>query len=102
AANTVFAAVGADQDFAVDGGGSHCFAVAFLRISDLRLPQEASGLGVEGDQLGIQRREINFVVIDGDAAIVRPAAIGRDRTHLVFVMPVLFAGLGVDCINMIE
>ena len=54
------------------------------------------------DKLGIERAHIDLVFIDGDAAIVRAAAIGRDGSHLVLVVPVLLAGLGVDGINVIK
>jgi hypothetical protein len=37
----------------------------------------------------------------GDTAVVRAAAVGRDRTHLVLVMPELFARDGVDGIHVV-
>ena len=102
AADAVLAAVGADQDLAVDGGRRHRLAVAELGIGDLGLPQQAAGLGVERDQLGIERRHVDLVAVDGDAAVVGAAAIGRDRAHLVLVVPVLLAGLGVERVDVIE
>src|SRR6476620_6452789 len=76
AADTVFAAVGADQDLAVDGGRRHGLAVAEGRIGNLGLPHDAAGLGTHRVQIGIERGEIDLVVINGDAAVVRSAAIG--------------------------
>ena len=102
AADTVFAAVGADQDLAVDGGRRHGLAVAERRIGNLGLPHDASGLGIKRDQLGIERGEIDLVVVDGDAAIIRAAAIGRDRAHGVLVVPVFLAGLGVERVDVVE
>src|SRR5262249_4816385 len=95
AADTIFTAVGADQDLAVDGGRRHRLAIAERRIGDLGLPYDAAGLGIERDQLCIKGGEIDFVIVHGDAAVVRSAAIGGDRTHGVLVMPIFFAGFGV-------
>ena len=102
AADAVFAAVSADEDLAVDGGGRHRLAVAELRVGDLRLPDEAARLRVERHQLCVERRHEDLVAVDGDAAIVRTAAVGRDRPHLVLVVPVLLAGLGVERVDVIE
>src|SRR5262249_29281017 len=89
AADTIFAAVGADEDFAVDRGRSHCLAIALLRIGDLRLPYDAAGLGVQRHELRIEGRHVDLVAVYGDATIVWTAAIGRDWTHLMLVVPVL-------------
>ena len=51
AADAVLAAVGADQDLAVDGGRRHGLAVAELGIGDVGLPDQAAGLCVERDEL---------------------------------------------------
>ena len=102
AADAVFAAVGAEQDQALDGGRRHRFGIALLGIGDVLRPFDFAGLGVERDQLGVERRNIDLVAIDRDAAIVRAAAIGRDRTHLVLVFPHLLARLGVERIDVVE
>ena len=102
AADAVFAAVGADQDLALDGGRRHRLAIALLGIGDLFRPDPLAGLGVERDQLGVERGDIDLVAVDRDAAIVGAAAIGRDRPHLVLVMPHLLAGLGVERIDVVE
>ena len=102
AADAVFAAVGADQDFAVDGGRRHRLAVALLGIGELLLPDDSAGLGVERDQLGVERADIDLVVIDGDAAIVGAAAEGRDRAELGLEVPDLLAGLGVERVDVAE
>ena len=101
-ADTILATVGADQNLAVDSGRRHGFAVAKLWIGDLGFPNQTTGLGVESDELGIKRPHKDLVFIDGDAAIVGTAAIGRDGSHLVLVVPELFAGLGVEGIDVIE
>src|SRR5262249_3123859 len=75
AADAVFAAVGADQDFALHGGRRHGLAVAELGVGDIGLPELVAGLGVERDQLGVERRQIDLVLVHRDAAIVRTAAI---------------------------
>src|SRR5262249_12500739 len=96
AANAVLAAIGADQDLAVDGGRRHGLAIAERGIGEVDLPRDASGLGVERHELGVERAEIDLVAIDRDAAVVGAAAIGRDWTHSVLVVPVLLAGLGIE------
>ncbi len=82
--------------------GAMVSRIAFLRIGDFLAPFHGAGLGVEGDQLGVEGREIDVVAVGGDAAIVRAAAIGRDRPHLVRVGPELLAGPGVQREHMIE
>jgi len=52
-----------------------------------------AGLASSATSFGIERREIDLVFVHGDAAIVRAAAIGRDRADRVLVVPVLLAGL---------
>ena len=102
AADAVFAAIGADQDFSVDDGRRHGLAVAERGLGDLHRPDRLAGLGVERDQLGVERGEIDLVAIDRGAAIVGPAAIDRDRPHVVLVVPDLLAGLRVECVDVIE
>src|SRR6476646_186455 len=99
---TEFAAVGADEHFAFDDGRSHRLAIAELRIGDIGLPHLVAGLGVERDQLGVERGEIDLVVGDRDAAIVRPAAIGRDRSERLLVVPQLLAALRVERVDLAE
>ena len=102
AADTVFAAVRADEHFAVDDGWRHRFRVAFFRIADLGLPENAAGFGIECHELSVERCDEHFVVGNCDAAVVGAAAIGRDRTHLVLVVPVHFAGLRVERVDVAE
>ena len=101
-ADAVFAAVGADEHFALDDGRSHRLAVAELGIGDIGLPHLVAGLGVERDQLGVEGGEIDLVLGDRDAAIVRPAAIGRDRSERLLVVPQLLAGLRVERVDLAE
>ena len=101
-ADAVLAAVGADEDFAVDGGRRHRLAVALLGIADLLRPDLAAGLGVERDQLGVEGANVDLVLIDGDAAVVRAAADGGYRAELGLVMPNLRSGLGVERVNVAE
>ena len=102
AADAVFAAVGADQNLVLDHGRRHRLAVAELGIGDVGHPDHFAGLGVQRDQLGIEGGEIDLVVENLDAAIVGAAAKGRDRSHLVSVVPELLAGLGVKRVDMAE
>ena len=88
--------------FAVDRRRRHGLAVAERRIGDVRGPRRLAGLGIERHQFGVERGEIDLVAIHRDAAIVGPAAIDRDRPHLVLVFPQLFAGLGVERIDVVE
>jgi hypothetical protein len=64
------------------------------------LPNDGASLGVERDQLRVEGADIDPVLIDGDAAIVRSAAEGRDRAQLGLVMPDFRAGLGVERIDV--
>ena len=102
AANAVFAAVGADQNEALDRGRRHRLGIALLGIGDLLGPLHRAGLGVQRDELRVERGEIDVVAVDRDAAIVGAAAIGRDRTHLVLVFPHLLAGLRVQRVDVVE
>ena len=102
APDPVFAAVRAEQDLSVHRGRRHGLAVSELRIRDVRLPSHGSGLGIERDELGVEGREIDHVAIGGDAAIVRAAAIGRDRAEFVLVMPELLASPRVQSVDMAE
>ena len=77
AAHAILAAIRADQDLAVHRGRRHGFAVAKRGIGDVDLPHNAAGLGVEGDQLGIERAHEERVAENGDPAIVRAAAHAR-------------------------
>ncbi len=102
AADAVFAAIGADQDLVLDHGRRHRLAIAEFGIGNVGDPDDLARLGVQRDQLGIERREIDLVVKNLDAAIVRAAAENRDRPHLVIVVPELLAGLGVKRVDMAE
>ncbi len=101
-ADAVFAAVGADQHFALHDGGRHRLAVAELGIGNVGLPDLLAGLGVERHQLGIKRGEIDLVLEHRHAAVVGPAAIGGDRPELRLVVPELLAGLGVERVDLAE
>src|SRR5262249_39062251 len=87
AAHAVFAAIGADQHFAFDHGRRHGLAVAELGIGDVGLPDLGAGLGVQRDELGVEGGEVDLVLKDRDAAIVRTAAIGGDRPALWLASP---------------
>ena len=101
-ADAVLATVGADQNLAVNGSRRHGLAVAQRGIGNVGLPRDGAGFGVERDQFGVEGGEIDLIVIDGDAAVVGAAAIGRDRTHGVLVVPIFLARLGVDRIDVVE
>ena len=100
AADAVLAAVGADQDFAIRRGRRHRLAVALLGIADLLLPDDGAGLGVERDELGVEGADIDPVLVDGDAAVVRAAAEGRDRAELRLEVPDLLTRLGVERVHV--
>ena len=102
AANPVLAAIGADQDFAVHGGRRHRLAISLLGIGDLHLPDDVAGFRVESVELRIERRDIDLVVINGDAAIVGAAAECRDGAELGLEVPDLLAGLGVERVDVTE
>jgi hypothetical protein len=101
-ADAVFATIGADQHLVLDHSRSHRLAVAQLGIGNVGSPHHLAVLGIQSDQLGVERGEIDLVVENLDAAIVRPAAEGRDRPHLVIVVPELLAGLGIKRVDMAE
>ncbi len=102
AANAVLAAVGADQHLAVDDRRRHRFRVALFRIGDLRFPQQLAGLGVERDELGVDRAHEQLAAFDRDAAVVVAAADRDDRAELVLVVPEFLAGHGVDRVDVVE
>ena len=102
AADAVFAAVGANQYLVLDDGRRHRLAVSGLRICDLGLPGYLAGLRLQGHKLGIERGDVDHIAENLDAAIVGTAAISRDRSHLVIIVPELLAGLGVKRIDMAE
>ena len=77
AADAVFATIRADQDLAVDGCWRHGFGIAEFGIGDLLFPNQLAGLGIECHEFRIERTHVDHVAIDGDTAIVGPAAVGR-------------------------
>ncbi len=102
APDAVFAAVGAYQDHVLDHGGRHRLGIAQRRVTDLRFPQLLAGLGVERDQLGVERAHEDLVARHGDAAVVRAAAGLVHRAERVAVMPDLRAGTRVERIDVVE
>ena len=100
ATHAVLAAVGTEQYLPLDGGRRHGLAVTEFRIGDLGLPHHFARLGVERDKLGIERRHVDLVVVDGDAAIVRAAAEGGDRPQPRLEVPQLFAGAGIERVDV--
>ena len=100
AADTVLAPIRADQDLTVDGSRRHRFAVAQLGIGELDLPDHLPGLGIERHQLRVQCAQVNHVAIDSNAAIVRAATVGRDRSHLVLVVPDLLTCPGIKRVHV--
>ena len=102
AADAVFAAVGADQHLVLDDGRRHRLAVSSLRIRDVGLPGNLAGLGLQGHEFGIKRGDVDHIAENLDPAIVGTAAVGRDRSHLVIIVPELHAGLGVERVDMAE
>ena len=101
ATDAVLAAVGADQHFTVDRNRRHGFGITEFGIGDFGFPKELSGFRVERNQLGIQRAHEQLAVQRSDASVVRTAAECRDRAHFMFVMPELFAGNRVNCVDMV-
>ena len=100
--DTVFPAIGSDQDLSIDRRRRHGFTVSQFRISDLDIPDQLPGLRVQRDQSGIKGAHVDSVAIHRNTAVVRPATIGRDWPHLMLVMPDLFTCFGIQCINMVK
>ena len=100
--NAILAAIGADENLAVHRGRRHRLAVAERGIGDLGLPGHLAGLGVQRDQLGIERRQIHLVAGHRDTAVVGTAAIDRQRSQLLRIVPDLLAGARVQRIDVIE
>ena len=101
AADAVLAAVGAYQHLAVHGHRRHGFGVAGFGVGNLRAPKQLAGFRVKRHQLGVERAHVELVAHDGHAAVVWAAAVGGYRAHLVFVVPKLFAGHGVERVHMV-
>jgi hypothetical protein len=100
AAAAILAAVGSDQHLVFYHGRSHRLAIASFRTGNVGRPDDIADLGVQRDQLGSQRGEIDEITENLDAAIVRNAAIGSDRAHLVSVVPELDTGLSVERVDV--
>ena len=101
-ADTVLTAVGTNEHLVAHYGRGHGLAVSLLGVGDLHLPQRLAGLGVQGHQLGVQGPQEDAAAGHGHAAVVGPAAVGRDRAHLVLVVPALLAGHRVYGIHVAE
>ena len=70
-------------------------AVPEGRVRDFLVPHDLAVLGVERDQVGIQRAHVEMgAAVDGEPAIVRPATEDRGA-QLVLVPPDLLLGLQV-------
>ena len=102
AADAVFAAIGSDQNLVLDDSRRHRLAVAELGIGDVGLPDNLAGLCIQRHQLGVERGYVDEIAENLDAAIVGTAAVSRDQSHLVIIVPELLAGFGVERIDMAE
>src|ERR1700722_10761901 len=90
-ADAVFTAIRSNQNLVLDDGWSHGLAIPELRIRNVGFPDDIAGLCIQRHQLGIQRAEIDEIAEHLDAAIVGTAAVRRHRSHLVIVVPELYA-----------
>ena len=68
----------------------------------MSLPQQLAGLRIQRNQLGVERAHVQRTAFHGDAAVVRAAAVGGDRSHLVLVVPELLTGNRVDGVDVVE
>ena len=102
AADAVLAAIGTDQHLVLHHRRRHRLAIPEFGISDVGGPDHFAGLGIQGHKLGIEGCQVDPVIKNLNAAIVRTAAINRNRSHLVCVVPELLACLGIKCVDMAE
>ena len=98
AAGAEFGAGDAGQHHAVGDQRRHRHRVAFLDVGRLLAPELLAGLGVERNDMGIERGAEQLAIMDRDAAIDDAAANDpwRLRRVLDLGLPDLLAGLGVD------
>ena len=94
AADAVLTARHADDHVVVDHQRRVRDAVAVGRVGDLDVPDDFARRRVEGDKTGVEGSHVHVRAVDGDAAIVRAAAVDRGA-ELVLVAPQLLAGVQV-------
>src|ERR1035437_3811999 len=102
AADAVFTAIGSDQNLVLDHRWRHRLAISELRIRDIALPDYSACFCVQSHQFGVKRGKIDEVAENLDAAIVWTTAVSRYWSHLVIIVPELYARFGVKRINMAE
>ncbi len=90
------------QNLILDDGRSHRLAVTQFRIRNVALPDHGARLRIQGHELGIKGSNINEVAENLDAAVVGTAAVSRYRSHLVIIVPELYAGFCIKRIDMAE
>ena len=61
----------ADNDFAIHRQGSQGHIIAGQIVLELFLPHHRARFRIQGDHIGIDRSEIDFVTVQGDATIGR-------------------------------
>ena len=88
----------AGDDHAVGDERRPRHRVPVLELDRVLAPQLLAGLGVERDDVGVERGAEDLAVIDGGAAVDDAAADDARRLRRIFDLgfPDLLAGLGVD------
>ena len=89
----------AHDDFILDDHGRGGGPIAFGGFGDFGFPEHGSVTSVEGDQVGVGGAEVDFIAVDGDAAVGASlqrglAFIAPDFTALAGVEGVDFVGIG--------
>lgn len=71
--------------------------VSGLEIVDLLRPDDLSGLGVESDEFGVERAEVDLVAMNCGATIDDVTTWQNAFGQTCVVLPDFLAGLGVNC-----
>ena len=98
AAGAELGAGDAGQHDAVGDQRRHRHRIAFLDVGGLLTPDFLAGLGIERDDIGVERGAEDLALVERGAAIDDAAAHDPRRFRRIFDLglPDLLAGLGVD------
>ena len=96
-ANSFVASGNARNHFVLDDQRSHRPAIAFTMVANLRLPEKAAVLGMEGQQVSVVRFEENLVSKHSNTAIDAGTGISDHiRQHRTAEAPHFTTGAGIQ------
>jgi hypothetical protein len=101
AANAILPSASPHKDLAIHRDHRAVQRISLLIVGDLLLPDLAPVAGVEGDQLGVERPHVDTTIVHRHPSVDRAAAVHGD-VEVVSVLPLLRAGRGIQCHDMIQ